>query len=63
MEARAIAKYVNISPQKTRVVAANIKGKPVEDAVNILKFTASTRQPATLKIPEVVPKNQAALLH
>ena len=39
MEARAIAKYVNISPQKTRVVAANIKGKPVEDAVNILKFT------------------------
>ncbi len=39
MEARAIAKYVSISPQKTRLVAANIKGKPVEDAVNILKFT------------------------
>lgn len=39
MEARAIAKYVSISPQKTRLVAANIKGKSVEDAVNILKFT------------------------
>jgi large subunit ribosomal protein L22 len=39
MENRAIAKFVRVSPQKTRVMAKNIKGKPVEDAFNILKFT------------------------
>ena len=39
MEAKAIAKFVRVSPRKTRLVAANIKGMPVEDALNILKFT------------------------
>ena len=39
MEAKAIAKYVRISSRKVRIVAENIKGKPVEDALNILKFT------------------------
>ncbi|NDV21629.1 50S ribosomal protein L22 [Desulfovibrio sp. JC022] len=39
MEARAIAKYMRISARKVRLVAENIKGKPVEEALNILKFT------------------------
>ncbi len=39
METRAIARYIRISPRKARLVAHNIKGKPVEDAMNILKFT------------------------
>lgn len=39
METRAIAKYVRLSPQKARLVARNIKGLPVEDAMNILRFT------------------------
>ena len=39
MEAKATAKYVRISPRKARIVAEIIKGKPVEDALNILKFT------------------------
>ncbi len=39
MEAKAVAKFVRVSPQKARLVAANVKGKPVEDALNILKFT------------------------
>ena len=39
MEAKAIAKYLRISSRKVRIVAENIKGKPVEDALNILKFT------------------------
>ena len=39
METRAIARYIRISPQKARLVARNIQGRPVEDAVNILKFT------------------------
>jgi large subunit ribosomal protein L22 len=28
-----------VSPRKTRIVAENIKGKGVEDALNILRFT------------------------
>ncbi|WP_028574923.1 50S ribosomal protein L22 [Desulfonatronovibrio hydrogenovorans] len=39
METRAIARYIRISPRKARLVADNIKGKPVEDALNILKYT------------------------
>ena len=39
MEAKAIARYIRVSPQKARLVADNIKGRPVEEAMNILKFT------------------------
>ncbi len=39
MEAKAVAKFIRVSPRKTRIVAENIKGKPVEDALNILRFT------------------------
>ncbi|WP_316901467.1 50S ribosomal protein L22 [Pseudodesulfovibrio indicus] len=39
MEAKAVAKFIRVSPRKTRVVAENIKGKGVEDALNILRFT------------------------
>jgi large subunit ribosomal protein L22 len=39
MEAKAIAKYMRISPRKVRLVADNIKGLKVEDAANILRFT------------------------
>ena len=39
MESKAIAKYQRVSPRKTRLVAQNVKGLPVEDALNMLKFT------------------------
>jgi large subunit ribosomal protein L22 len=39
MKAHAIAKYIRISPRKARLVARNIEGLPVEQAMNILKFT------------------------
>jgi large subunit ribosomal protein L22 len=39
METRAVAKYIRISPQKARLVARNIKGMPVEEAMNVLRFT------------------------
>lgn len=39
MEAKSVSKYVRISSQKARLVAANIRGKRVEDARKILKFT------------------------
>ena len=39
MEARAVAKYQRVSPRKTRIVASNLRGLPVEDAMNFLRFT------------------------
>jgi large subunit ribosomal protein L22 len=38
MEAKAILKYVRISPQKVRIMTEAIKGKPVEAALAVLKF-------------------------
>jgi large subunit ribosomal protein L22 len=38
MEAKAIAKYIRISPTKVRKVAKVAKGRPVEDALNLLEF-------------------------
>lgn len=39
MEARAIAKYMKISPRKTRQVIDLIRGKSFLEAENILKLT------------------------
>lgn len=39
MEAKAITKFIRISPRKVQLVAENIKGQPVENAVNLLTFT------------------------
>ncbi len=39
MEARAIARYVRMSPQKVRLVADLVRGKDLEEAENILAFT------------------------
>ncbi len=39
MEAKAIAKYVRIAPRKVNLVAAEIRGKSIDEAIAILKFT------------------------
>jgi len=39
MEARAIVKYIRISPQKARLVADLIRGKVVGEALTILGYT------------------------
>ena len=39
MEVRAVAKYVRISPRKLRLIMDQIRGKKVEEALNILKFS------------------------
>ena len=38
MEVRAVTKYVRISPSKVRFLVDAVKGKPVEAALNALKF-------------------------
>ncbi|MEI7590449.1 MAG: 50S ribosomal protein L22 [Deltaproteobacteria bacterium] len=39
MEIKAVAKYIRVSPQKARLVVDLIRGKDVEDALNILVLT------------------------
>lgn len=38
MEVKAIGRFIRISPQKVRRQISAIKGKPVEEGINILKF-------------------------
>lgn len=38
MEARAVAKFIRISPQKVRLVMDEVRGLKVEDALNRLRF-------------------------
>ncbi|MBU5438639.1 50S ribosomal protein L22 [Tissierella sp. MSJ-40] len=39
MEARAIAKYIRISPLKVNFICNEIRGKQVDEALSILRFT------------------------
>ena len=39
MESKATAKFVRVSPRKTRLVAKNVQGLGVEEAMNLLRFT------------------------
>jgi len=39
MEAKAVAKYIRMSPQKVRLVVDLVRGKKVQDARNILLYT------------------------
>lgn len=39
MEARAIARFVRVSPRKVRLVVDQIRGKGVEEALSVLKFS------------------------
>ena len=39
MEAKAIAKHIRISPLKVNFICAEIRGKQVDEALSILKFT------------------------
>jgi large subunit ribosomal protein L22 len=38
MEAKAVAKYIRMSPQKVRLVVDLVRGKKVEEAKQILRF-------------------------
>jgi len=39
MEARAVGKYLRVSAQKTRLVADMVRGKKVDEALILLRFT------------------------
>jgi large subunit ribosomal protein L22 len=39
METRAVAKFVRVSPQKIRLIMDEVRGKKVDEALNMLAFT------------------------
>ena len=41
METQAVLKFVKLSPKKARFVADLVRGKKVDEAVNILKFSTN----------------------
>lgn len=50
MEARAIAKYVRISPRKVNIVLKLIRGKDVKEALAILKYTPKAASQVVAKV-------------
>jgi len=50
MEAQAVAKYLRLSPQKARLSADLIRGKQVEEALNILSYTLKDGAKAVSKV-------------
>lgn len=55
MQAKAIARYVRISPRKVRQVVDLIRGKKVNDALAILRFTPNgATEPVTKVVKSAV---------
>ncbi|HHV64513.1 MAG TPA: 50S ribosomal protein L22 [Peptococcaceae bacterium] len=55
METKAVAKYIRISPRKVRQVVDLIRGKKVDEAFAILKFTPQiSREPVTKVLKSAV---------
>lgn len=50
MEAKAVAKYIRMSPRKARHVVDLIRGKKVDEALAILKFTPNHAAEAIGKV-------------
>src|SRR5471030_380712 len=48
MESKAIARHIRITPRKVRLVADLVKGKPINEALTILKFSSRKRTAKTI---------------
>ena len=55
--AKAVARFVRVTPSKVRIVLDQIRGKKYEDAVAILKFMPSTATEPILKVLESAGAN------
>ena len=62
MEAKAIAKFQRVSPRKTRLVARNVVGLGVEDAMNVLRFTPNKPAGILYKVVKSAVANAASNL-
>ena len=53
MEAKAVAKYIRMSPQKVRLVVDLVRGKKVQEARNILLYTRKYAAGIVAKCSEI----------
>ncbi len=61
MEARCVARFVRVTPRKMRLVADLVRGKNVNEAINILKFTPRSASSPTMKAIQSAVANYAQL--
>ena len=57
MATKALAKYIRISPQKARLVADQIRGLPVDKAIDLLNFSSKKAAPIIKKVLESAVAN------
>lgn len=59
MEAKAVAKYIRMSPQKVRLVVDLVRGKRVQDAQSILRYTRKYAAGIVAKVLKSATANAA----
>ena len=57
MEAKAVAKYIRMSPRKVRQVVNLVRGKDVDEALTILKFTPKSASEVVSKVVKSAAAN------
>lgn len=57
LEARAVAKYVRTSPRKAGFVCSMVRGKSVDEALAILKFTPNNSADIIAKVVKSAAAN------
>lgn len=57
MEAKAILRYLRVSPQKARLIVDMIRGKDIQNAIDILKFTRKSTAKDILKLVKSAAAN------
>lgn len=57
MEAKAVAKYIGISPIKLRVAADMVRGKDVEEAIALLRLSPSHAAHSVAKVVKSAAAN------
>ena len=50
VEVRAVAKYIRMSPRKVRLVVDLVRGREVEEALTMLRFTPKAAARAVAKV-------------
>jgi len=63
MEAKAVAKYIRMSPQKVRLVVDLVRGKKVQEAKNILLYTRKYAAGIVAKVLKSAVANAAQNPH
>jgi large subunit ribosomal protein L22 len=63
MEARAVARYVRVAPRKARLLVDLIRGKKIDDARAILKFSPRAAAEVVEKVLNSAVANAERNLH